>query len=193
MREIGLAMHNYHSAYGSFPPAYTVDDQGNPLHSWRTLILPFMEEQALYDSIDLTKPWNDPVNATQADTVVAAYQCPSSDLPGGRTTYVAVRGPDTILSGDVSTSIAEITDGTTGTIMLVEAGADHAVPWMSPDDISVDEFVAGRRSNVRHIHPGGGHALTADGAVHFISENADSGLREALATKSGGEAANLSR
>ena len=64
IKQIGLAMQNYHTAYGTLPPAYTVDAQGRPLHSWRTLILPFIEQQALYGEIDLSKPWNDPVTTS---------------------------------------------------------------------------------------------------------------------------------
>ncbi|APZ94979.1 DUF1559 domain-containing protein [Fuerstiella marisgermanici] len=60
LKQIGLALHNYHDVYEAFPPAFTVNSDGHPLHSWRTLILPFMEQQALYDSIDLSKPWSDP-------------------------------------------------------------------------------------------------------------------------------------
>jgi len=42
LKGLGLAFHTYHDAYGSFPPAYTVDADGRPLHSWRVLILPFI-------------------------------------------------------------------------------------------------------------------------------------------------------
>lgn len=46
LKQIGLALHNYHDEYQAFPPAYTVDADGKPLHSWRTLILPYMEQKA---------------------------------------------------------------------------------------------------------------------------------------------------
>src|SRR5688572_17568592 len=62
LRQIGIALHNYQDEFGCLPPAYTVDAAGKPLHSWRTLILPFAEQKALYDKIDLSKPWNDPAN-----------------------------------------------------------------------------------------------------------------------------------
>ena len=58
MKGLTLAFHNYHDVYGSFPPAYTVDKNGKPLHSWRVLILPFMEGQALYEKIRLDEPWD---------------------------------------------------------------------------------------------------------------------------------------
>ena len=49
LKQVALAMHNYHDTYQSFPPAYTVDADGNKLHSWRTLLLPYIEQAALYD------------------------------------------------------------------------------------------------------------------------------------------------
>jgi hypothetical protein len=72
-KQISLALHNYHSKYRSFPPAFTVDDKGNRLHSWRTLILPFMEQSALYDTIDLSVPWSDPVNHEATKVPVLLY------------------------------------------------------------------------------------------------------------------------
>jgi hypothetical protein len=45
LKQIGLALHNYYSVYGVFPPAYVADESGKPMHSWRVLILPFLEEQ----------------------------------------------------------------------------------------------------------------------------------------------------
>ena len=63
LKQIGLALHEYVQEYDALPPAFTVDAQGRPLHSWRTLILPFLEQEALYKTIDLSKPWNDPANA----------------------------------------------------------------------------------------------------------------------------------
>ena len=54
LKQIWLALHNYHDEYQAFPPAYTVDAEGQPLHSWRTLILPYMDQKPLYDKLDLT-------------------------------------------------------------------------------------------------------------------------------------------
>ncbi|MEZ6119345.1 MAG: DUF1559 domain-containing protein [Pirellulaceae bacterium] len=79
MQEISMALINYETVHGTLPPAFTVDENGNRLHSWRTLILPFLEEQALYDSIDLTKPWDHPDNAAAYETRVPIFECPSAD------------------------------------------------------------------------------------------------------------------
>ena len=58
IRNITLALLNYADTHKAFPPAYTVDANGNRLHSWRTLLLPYLDQQSLYESIDFSKPWN---------------------------------------------------------------------------------------------------------------------------------------
>src|SRR5688500_8670454 len=58
--QLGIALHSYHDEYGSFPPAYVADANGKPMHSWRVLILPFIEEQALYQRYRFNEPWNGP-------------------------------------------------------------------------------------------------------------------------------------
>ncbi|MEZ6081865.1 MAG: DUF1559 domain-containing protein [Pirellulaceae bacterium] len=75
LKQIALALRNYETSYHAFPPAATFDSSGNPLHSWRTLILPFLEQNALYDSIDLSKPWDDPANAKAYASSVPVYHC----------------------------------------------------------------------------------------------------------------------
>ena len=90
LKQIAFALLNYQEVYGSLPPAHTVDAAGKPLHSWRVLILPFMEEAALYDKIDLAKPWDDPANREAFETTISGYECPSTDGPPAHTTYLAV-------------------------------------------------------------------------------------------------------
>ena len=48
LKQIGLAVHIYHDAYGTFPPAYRAENSGRPLLSWRVLILPYLGQEALY-------------------------------------------------------------------------------------------------------------------------------------------------
>ena len=63
LKQIGLAFHNYHDSYGCLPPAYIPDGNGQPMHSWRVLILPFVEQSPLYDQYDFDEPWNGPNNS----------------------------------------------------------------------------------------------------------------------------------
>ena len=65
LKQIGLALHNYADEWKVFPPAYTVDANGKPLHSWRTLLLPYLDQSPLYNRIDFSKAWDDPANAPE--------------------------------------------------------------------------------------------------------------------------------
>ncbi|MEM8733669.1 MAG: DUF1559 domain-containing protein [Planctomycetota bacterium] len=182
MRQVALALLNYETTYGSFPPAYTVDADGQPLHSWRTLILPYMEQKNLYDQIDLSKPWDDPVNQPFNDLTIMTYVCPSTALPPGKTTYVAPIHPQGVFSGSEATKIQDITDGLSNTLLVVEVDEANAVSWMEPNDIDSVLFPTGT------AHTGGGNAALADGAVNFISDAIDPVVRDAMVTKDGGEA-----
>ena len=164
LKQIGLALHNYEQAYGALPPAYTVDAKGRPLHSWRTLILPYLEQEPLYRTIDLSKPWNDPANAKALETPVPVYQCPESPGPGEATTYLAVVGPDGCLAPDKPRRLAEITGDHGSTLMVVEAGEINAVPWMAPTDAD-ESFVSrlGIGNGLRHTT--GINACTVNGSV----------------------------
>ncbi|MDE2507699.1 MAG: DUF1559 domain-containing protein, partial [Planctomycetota bacterium] len=126
MREIALALHNYELAYEALPPAYTADAHGRPLHSWRTLILPYLEQEELYRTIDLAKPWNDPANAAALGTSLAVYHCPESRAAPNTTTYLAIAGPNDCLIPRTPRRLAEITDPRESTLMVIEAGEENA-------------------------------------------------------------------
>jgi hypothetical protein len=179
---ISLAMHNYHDVYKQFPPAYTLDANGNKLHSWRTLLLPYVGKEALYGKIDLSKPWDDPVNKHLSDTIVPVYACPSA--PGGptpNTPYQVVLDPAAIFTGESSCSYKSIPDDSSNTVLVVET--KKAVPWMSPVDTDLATFV----SNAKSDHDGGQYVGMADGSIHFISSSTPEPIRKALVTIAGGE------
>jgi len=181
LKQIALALHNYESTYKSFPPAYTVDSNGKPLHSWRTLILPFMEQQNLYKQIDLSKPWDDPANARFSKVVIPFYQCPSANLQPATTTYVAVVDPQGIFSGPTGCTIAQIKDGTSNTLLVAETDVSQAVPWMAPQDIDRASFI--NVGTAPSSHTGGANSSMADGSVHFLSNNANAQIRTSMLTK----------
>ncbi|GHT14216.1 hypothetical protein FACS1894170_11020 [Planctomycetales bacterium] len=91
-KQIMLAIHNYHDVYNGLPPLYTVDDDGKPLHSWRVLILPFIEHSDLYEKIHLDEPWDSEYNKQFHDQVISVYRCPSRPLTPGTCTYSAIAG-----------------------------------------------------------------------------------------------------
>jgi len=87
LKQIGLGLHNFHEARGQFPPSSTWDlSQGKGMidqqnhnrisENWAILILPFMEQQALYDRFDLTQYITHPVNAAARGTELPIMKCP---------------------------------------------------------------------------------------------------------------------
>jgi prepilin-type processing-associated H-X9-DG protein len=186
LKQIGLALHNYVQDCGALPPAYTVDPQGRPLHSWRTLILPYLEEKALYDTIDLAKPWNDPANAKSLQTPPRVFHCPSSSGPPNTTTYLASVGPSACFDPKRPRPLAEITDGTANTIMVIEAGEQDAVPWMAPVDAN-ETLVLRFGPKTKVHHPGGTNVALADGSVKFVKTTIARPVLRALLTRAGGD------
>ena len=173
LKQIGLALHNYHDMYDAFPPAYTVDASGRKLHSWRTLILPFIGRQTLYESIDLSKPWNDDANAAAFDTDLHEYACPSAGLDTAQTTYMGLVGDDHFFNGSQPRTIAEITGGTANVVAVMEVPVDSAIHWMEPRDDAIS-FVTNMQPEYELAHSGGVQVLGADGYVRFLSQKADS-------------------
>jgi type II secretory pathway pseudopilin PulG len=187
LKQIGLALHNYLDAYKTFPPAYTVDVNGKPLHSWRTLILPFLDQRALYESIDLSKPWDDPANEQARNTYLAAYSCPSTSGPKKEeTTYLAVVCPGSCFRPGGGVRPADITDGTSNTLLVIEVPIDRAVPWMSPRDAD-EALILSIASDSHFAHTGGVHSALCDGSVRFLSAQLPPATRRALITIAGGE------
>ena len=138
MKQIALALHNYHDAYGSFPPAFVTDEDGVPMHSWRVLILPFVEAQPLYAIYRFDEPWNGPNNIKLLDNMPPCYQCPSSVANRHATSrftgYLAVVGERTVWPGKTVTKLADIVDGSSSTVLVVECKADKVL-WTEPRDL----------------------------------------------------------
>ena len=83
LKQILLAMHNYHDFHGHLPPRATATKEGQLLLSWRVMILPFLEQQALYEQFHLDEPWDSPHNLRLAETIPAPYLDSGSSLPAG--------------------------------------------------------------------------------------------------------------
>ncbi|MFM9960067.1 MAG: DUF1559 domain-containing protein [Planctomycetaceae bacterium] len=185
LKQIALALFNYHDQYHAFPPAYTVDADGKPLHSWRTLILPYMDQKALYDKIDLTKPWDDPVNVEVFKSIsFDPYRCPSEPGPASHTTYLAVVTSNSCLRHGESARISDIKDGLANTLMVTEVDSEHAVPWMAPRDADESLFLAISPTS-KLVHTGGVQAVFADGTVRFLNADLTAEIRRTLITIDG--------
>lgn len=193
LKQIGLALHNYHDQYGCFPPAYLADENGRPMHSWRVLLLPFLDQVVLYKKYRFEEPWDGPNNCKLADQIVAVYNCPS-DAPDQKhnassmTSYLAVVGPETAWPGSSSTSFEKFKDGTSNTLLVVEV-ANSGIHWMEPRDLHVLQMSptvnAKSGQGISSRHTGGAHLLRADGSVWYVSEQITPEQVRALLTPAG--------
>ena len=191
LKQIALALRNYAEEHqNALPPAYTTDADGKPLHSWRTLILPYLDEQQLYETIDLTKPWDDVVNVQASKICLSVYQCPAGSERLDYTTYLAIVTPGSCLQPNEPRDLSEITDGAGETLMLIEVDSEHAVPWMSTTDAD-EKVVMGIGPKSKLDHTGGVSAAFVDGHVQFLDADMPAAQRRALISIAGGDKAEL--
>lgn len=198
LQRIGLAMEGYHQKHGCFPPSFIPDEQGKPIHSWRVLILPFLNEQELYAKYRFDEPWDGSHNKLLQDQMPEVYRCPSDQTTDpSQTSYAMIVGPHTISDGPTAHHISDIVDGPGNTIMLVET-PDESINWMEPRDLKVEKmffhtmFAA---KDVRRInreifsnHNNVANVLFCDGTTRTLSnESIDSKEFEALTTIDGSE------
>jgi hypothetical protein len=200
IKQLALAMHNYHDEHGVFPPAIIADENGRPLHSWRVLLLPYLECQSLYAEYDMDEPWNGPNNRKLSSAIPYTYKCPSRDHRHGQfyTSYVAVTGDSTMWRGKQQTSLSDITDGAGRTVMIVEHHAS-GVHWMEPRDVPFEPLVQqfGHNDDVwsgphRHEsffyeYPAGRNVAFSDGSVRFLRNALEANTWAAMLTTAGGE------
>lgn len=186
LKQIAIALHNYHDQYHAFPPAYTIDADGKPLHSWRTLILPYMEQKALYYKIDLTKPWDDPVNAEAYKSGIEAYRCPATKGPANHTSYMAIVTSDSCFRSTEPRMLSEITDETAKTLLVIEVDSESAVHWMAPIDAD-EAFIIRMCLKTNLTHTGGMHVAFVDGSVTFLNQTVSPGTLHALISIAGKE------
>jgi type II secretory pathway pseudopilin PulG len=192
LKQVVLASMNYYDKYGKNPPYATFSDDGKPLLSWRVHVLPFMGEEKLYNEFHLNEPWDSEHNRTLINRMPNTFQNPNLAEPG-QTNYLAVLGKECIFDGtEEGTTLRQITDGTSNTVMFLEADSSHAVPWTKPSDWNYDakNFKVG----LGGLRPGGWLAAFADGSVRFVDnkmDQIDANAVKSLFTRAGGEAVNI--
>jgi Protein of unknown function (DUF1559) len=186
LRQIGLAIHNFADAYRKLPAPAIPNEDGEALLSWRVTVLPFLEEAQLYNEFHLDEPWDSEHNLTLLPRMPAVYRHPSSTAPEGHTVYLAVVGEETGLMPDMGLTFANITDGTSNSILAVEVDDAAAVPWTSPQDYTPDQDDI--LKDLRVNGPSGAfNALFFDCSLHMISSTIDPEVLWGLFTRAGGE------
>jgi prepilin-type processing-associated H-X9-DG protein len=198
LKKISYAMHAYHDKYKCFPPAYIADKNGRPMHSWRVLLLPYLEQEALYKQYRFDEPWDSPNNQKVTDLILCIYQCPSQpDSTKPMTSYVMIVGPHTVSDGPHSRKLTDFTDGLSNSILLVEV-ADSDIRWAEPRDLNFDKINfkingskgqsnSGKHRGIGSHHINGVNVSLCDGSVRFLNGSMDPKQIKAMATIDGGE------
>ena len=142
MKQMLLAMHNYHDAHNSFPPGNGVRDaEGRSKLSWRVYLLPFLGQETLYKEFHLDEPWDSPHNKALIEKMPDVYKSqpvgPSAgnDVKPGYTTFLAPVGEDTVFGGTKAVGFRDIRDGTSNTVVLVQVRPEFTVPWTAADGL----------------------------------------------------------
>lgn len=210
LRQVGIALHIYHDAYATFPPGGW---EWRPFRNttkrqiaWSALILADLEQRPLFDSINFHTPFDSVQNATAAATVVNVYLCPSAPnrqerIEGrGVTHYGGMYGqriigtnnpPNGSMLYDLPVSLSMILDGASQTMIVGEDAGFPDGQWINGLNVFDQAFAINQapayENDLHSDHPGGAHALFADGSVHFLKNSLDVRTLAAICTRAGGE------
>ncbi len=240
LKQLGIALLNYHDSNNGFPP----DFRDSPKTSWTPFMLPYIEQDNLYRQYHFDKDFSDPANDSGINqTRVAGFLCPSAPdsqtrlgqfkrevrdysaanrilLPNPYLTNPPSDDPKApsylgVLGHNISRRIAEITDGTSNTLLLAEDagktgywqlgqflryGIGDAAWAASSTSITLRGFNpttkdyygpcavnCDNNDEIYSFHPGGANVLCADGSVHFLHASVSLDTVAALITRAGGE------
>ena len=163
LRRLGQAILAYHDKHRHFPPAaLRSQPSGEPLLSWRVLLLPHLGEEDLFKRFKLDEPWDSPHNLQLVDFMPDVFLADQAQQ--GQTHFQVFVGPGTLFERDKETSMLSIRDGIANTILITEAS--EAVPWTKPEDIEFHGTAVLPRLGM----PGsrGFLALYVDGRTRFL-------------------------
>jgi hypothetical protein len=136
-----LALQNYHDTKGQLPPAAVCGEDGKPLYSWRVMVLPFLEQDELFNEFHLDEPWDSPHNIRLVERMPRVYALPPrvaarNKVPEGFTVTHVFHGRNAAFEGREGLRFTDFTDGMSNTIMVIEAG--EPVPWTKPEELAFD-------------------------------------------------------
>lgn len=203
---IAITAHRYHDEHHRFPSPSVVEGDGPPV-SWRIDLMSYFDPEAtshFTEKFDRQRSWDDAANLPFAQTRPGPYYCPSSGQPRdsqGRwhTAYAFPTGPGTLFPAEGPLSIRQITDGTSSTLLLVEA-CGRKIVWTEPRDVDVTELelrinAPGNESGtsnglISSYHAQAAHVALADGSIRFMSEDISPDVLRALTTADAGDPVN---
>jgi Protein of unknown function (DUF1559) len=185
-------MHNYaDDHHGRLPPAVVYGEDDEPLYSWRVLLLPYFEQNALYEQFHLDEPWDSPHNLALLAKMPGTYEAPGSKkskVPPYHTVCHVFVGKGTPFEGREGLRLPQdLPDGTSNTILVIEAG--EPVPWTKPDDLVYDPYRP--LPDLRSLFKDGFRVALGDGSTHWVTKQTSEATLRAAITRNGGEALGL--
>lgn len=183
-----MAVANYHDTYKCYPPPFIADADGKPMHSWRVLLLPFLERNDVYKQYRFDEPWDGPNNRQLADQMPSVYALHGCEKPDNVTTnYLRVVGDTTASPSNRVIHDRDVTDGTVGTLFIVE-NVDAGIHWMEPRDLILESmsFTVGNSNGISSwLEPPA--AVTLAGIVETIPIDTPDNILRGLLTIAGNE------
>jgi hypothetical protein len=186
LKQLALGIINYADANnGRMPPATVYSKDGKPLYSWRILILPYIEQGDLYKQFKLDEPWDSENNKRLVEKMPKVFEPVAGKTKEKHATYYQVLvGKGAAFEDKQQVRYpASFLDGTSNTILIVEAG--EAMPWTKPADVTCDPDRA--LPKLGGLFRDGFNAALADASVVFIRKDADKDELRAAITRAGGE------
>ncbi len=203
--QIGIALHAYHNLHRSLPiGCLEWRGWGQPMTrkhmAWSAFLLPFIEEQSLYEAIDFDQPFDHPDNVDAAATPVETYLCPTAiprGGPRGEISYgglfgeriVDRRADDGVFLYDRLIAFRDCTDGLSYTIATGEDMFGPESEWINGGNVFVqshpinDQSVWVGDNEIRSLHPAGAMVLFVDGSVHLLNQSLDKFVLGQLITR----------
>jgi hypothetical protein len=154
LKQIALALHNFHDVYQSLPAGTHPNEKLKPEErlSWQAAILPFMDQSALHQSINFEEAWDDESNRNASETRIQVYLNPGYPIPVGaaETHYVGIAGLGKdapmlpansnragVFAFNRKTGFRDITDGMSNTMMTSEASGQFG-SWIERSAIMMN-------------------------------------------------------
>lgn len=195
LKQVALSMHIHHDTWRGLPAAYSLTKEGKPGLSWRVHLLPYLEQQVLYEQFHLDEPWDSEHNKKLIAKMPPTYRSPNSRAEEGKTTYLAVVGKNAIIvppadsdkgkEHPIGSTFASVVDGLSNTIMVVETTDELAVIWTRPGDFEVDDKDPFK--GLVNAASRGFHAALGDGSVQFLKKDWDPKMLKRALQRNDGE------
>jgi len=152
------------------------------------LILPYIEQDALYKKFKLDEPWDSENNKKLLDQMPKVYAIPGQKAGANETHYRVFAGNGAAFEWVKGVRLIDYTDGTSNTIMVATAAT--AVPWTKPDELDFDPD-ADPTKLIGLVVNGRWQFVMGDGSVRSLNKIPPKDVMKALVTRAGGEVINF--